>query len=260
MADTDIEWADKVWNFIIGCDRISPGCVNCYALRMANRLEQNPMAPAYSGIVKTIGKRSPHPEWTGVVRVIPEKLTDPLHWRKPRRVFVNSMSDLFHEGLADGDIEKAFAVMALCPQHTFQVLTKRAARMREWFERMGPFGMNVRGAAFRIAGKDPATRWPLPNVWLGVSAEDQRRADERIPHLLATPAAVRWISAEPLLGPLDILRDLAGAGARRVLANAGWRGTDAELPAHLRPGPALDWVVTVGCGEARDAARGSDRG
>jgi len=154
------------------------------------------------------------PRWTGRVELVPGKLAEPLGWRRPRRVFVNSMSDLFHEGLTDGDIAAVFGVMAACPQHTFQVLTKRPERMREWFrwaEELRPTTLDSLGSsAFLALPARPhrqifnGAAWPLPNVWLGVSVEDQGTADERIPLLLQTPAAARFVSAEPLLGPVRL--------------------------------------------------------
>lgn len=148
------------------------------------------------------------------VRLHEDRLTVPLHWRKPRRVFVCSMADLFHESIPDEFIARVFAVMALAPQHTFQILTKRPGRMRSL---LGGWGIHnlvmdrfandddlyVRRALAAGGGQ----AWPLPNVWIGVSVEDQKSADLRIPILLDTPAAVRWLSCEPLLGPVDISRD-----------------------------------------------------
>ena len=168
-SKTKIEWTDATWNPFIGCSRVSEGCRHCYAERIAGRLV-------------------------------------PLHWRKPRRVFVNSMSDLFHENAPDEWIDQAFAVMALCPQHTFQALTKRPKRMLDWVRKN-----STGGRIFHLASQiDPkkygavSGSWPLPNVWLGVSVEHQEAADARIPLLLQTPAAVRFISAEPLLGRVDL--------------------------------------------------------
>lgn len=167
----------------------------------------------YDGLVKLVGGE---PRWTGEVRLVAEHLADPLRWRRPRRIFVNSMSDLFHESLTNEQIAAVFGVMAACPQHTFQILTKRAQRMREWFEWAdGPLHciqhalmtIGLGGNADRMltgAGTGAAIAWPLPNVWLGVSVEDQVAADERIPELLATPAAVRFLSCEPLLGLVDL--------------------------------------------------------
>src|SRR5262249_48237497 len=156
-------------------------------------------ASAYDGLIRVVGGEA---RWTGDVRMIPEHLADPLRWKKPRRIFVNSMSDLFHEKLTNEQIAAIFGVMAAAPRHTVQVLTKRARRMREWFEwahgdpivrmtkALGEHGFDhvvCRSAAYRQP-HDQAQAWPLPNVWLGVSVEDQEAAGERIPELLRTPA------------------------------------------------------------------------
>lgn len=190
MGDkSKIEWTEATWNPIVGCSVVSPGCTNCYAMRVAGqRLDGHSAVPHYKG---TTQKSKAGPVWTGKVALAPEKtMTAPLRWRRPRKIFVNSMGDLFHENIPDEWIDRVFGIMAMSPQHTFQVLTKRAERMREW------------------ASGVPDARWPLPNVWLGVSAEDQQRADERIPCLRATPAAIRFLSIEPLLGPISL--DLTG--------------------------------------------------
>ncbi|KAF0102177.1 MAG: hypothetical protein FD144_2612 [Rhodospirillaceae bacterium] len=251
MADTNIEWADRVWNPIAGCSIVSPGCTNCYAMKMAHRIEGMNAALGrrnhYAGLTM---KTKAGAVWTGKVAVAADSIfLAPLGWKKPARVFANSMADMFHEDVPDEVIDRAFAVMALCPHLTFMVLTKRAARMREWFEerwqgtpaqdirmpdgeilhcpRGGETGRRhqIEQALREIADQrgmiDPDIDeqwdekgrlkiarfdWPLPNVWLGVSTEDQARADERIPHLLATPAAKRFISAEPLLAAIDLER------------------------------------------------------
>ncbi|GHG79839.1 phage Gp37/Gp68 family protein [Comamonas sp. JC664] len=208
MADTDIEWADVVWNVVKGCSRKSPGCGGgtpgplkggCYAERMAIRMS-GPGQP-YEGLVEST---TAGPRWTGKVVLDEELLDAPLRWKKPRRVFVNSMSDLFHEALSFADIDRVFATMRLAERHTFQVLTKRADRMRKYVEwarsRSVVEGLEV------VPGRPITWERAHPNVWLGVSVEDQRRADERIPHLLATPAAVRFLSCEPLLRPVDLSR------------------------------------------------------
>lgn len=220
MADnTHIEWTDATWNPVTGCAVVSPGCTNCYAMGLAGtRLQHH---PSRAGL--TIDTKA-GPVWTGEVRLNEAWLTQPLKWRRPRKIFVCAHGDLFAEGVPDAWIDRVFAVMALAPQHTFQVLTKRSARMREyltgcveppsdlplskawltqWHRRhQVAQAMYDLGSAFRDRlGK--VRRLPLPNVWLGVSAEDQRRADERVPDLLATPAAVRFVSAEPLLGPIN---------------------------------------------------------
>lgn len=220
-----IEWTDATWNAIRGCVKVSPGCANCYAEAFAERFRGVPGHPYEQGFD---------------LRLVPEKLTDPLRWTKPRRIFVNSMSDLFQDGVPDEYIDQVFAVMALSPRHTFQVLTKRADRMRAYI------GVRREGGRNQIvfdAMQDRARAegrsawgidftWPLPNVWLGVSVENQHFAEERIPDLLQTPAAVRFISAEPLLGPLDL--DLE------------WLAPFKETDASLNRTPRLDWVIVGG--------------
>lgn len=213
---THIEWTDETWNPTVGCRRVGVGCEHCYAERMTARLEAMGRAE-YAGLLTDAGR------FNGAVRTVPAALERPLHWRKPRRVFVNSMSDLFHEAVPDDYIARAFAVMAACPQHTFQVLTKRPERMREWFTKTHAFsdllsGMPIAGSASelmatlgwatipdleeRIAGA--TITWPLPNVWLGVSASTQAEVEAAVPVLLQTPAAVRFLSLEPLVEAVDI--------------------------------------------------------
>ncbi|MGH8156612.1 MAG: DUF5131 family protein [Rhodanobacter sp.] len=207
MADhSRIEWTEATWNPLIGCSRVSTGCRGCYAERMAARFAGE--GQLYQGLI--------HPStrgWNGTVRLMPDVLTKPLRWKRPRRIFVNSMSDLFHESVPDAWIDQIFAIMALSPHHTFQILTKRAERMRRYLD--GVSRHQVARAALQFTGRkhpnghdcDPVvcnTTWPLPNVWLGVSVENQETADERIPLLLQTHAAVRWLSCEPLLGPVDL--------------------------------------------------------
>ena len=202
MAETSIEWTDRVWNPTTGCDRVSPGCDHCYAMTMAKRLKG-------MGSAKYQTDGDPRTSGPGFgVATHPNSLNGPLRWRKPQRIFVNSMSDLFHDQVPDDYIARVWEVMAQCPQHTFQILTKRHGRMRS------------------LLNSSTFNSPPLPNVWLGVSAENQQWADIRIPALLDTPAAVRFVSAEPLLGPID-LTDLGEA-----------RGT--------YDGPWLDWVIVGG--------------
>ncbi len=290
MADhSAIEWTDATWNPIAGCSLVSPGCTNCYAMRrVAPRLAANPATPHYAGTVQPSNggrgeSRATAPDdgpanyvWTGKIAIASDKvLTAPLRWKRPRRIFVNSTSDLFHSGVPDEVIDRIFAVMALCPQHVFQVLTKRPARMREYLTQMMLGKRQVASAAAELRGSVLGALVavhafgndagfglplrPLPNVWLGTSVEDQQRADERIPHLLATPAAVRFISAEPLLGPLDILPYLFlyTHADDEVLQG----DNDEPLPFHdpaTTPAaeiatPRLDWVI-VG-GESGNGAR-----
>lgn len=204
-----IEWTNATWNPVRGCTKVSPGCKHCYAETFAERWRGTKGHPYEQGFD---------------LRLVPNALTKPFGWRAPRKIFVNSMSDLFHEDVSDEYIAAVFGVMAATPRHTYQVLTKRAERMREWFDwaARGPDGRHGHQAQIRCsraavaAGLSPNDvgydtvngtsrwAWPLPNVWLGVSVENQAYADERIPHLLATPAAVRFLSVEPLLGPVDL--------------------------------------------------------
>jgi protein gp37 len=173
-------------------------------MKVAHRLQHNPdpnVAGKYAGLTEKVNGR---PVWTGVVRLWPPTLAMPLKRRKPTSYFVDSQSDLFHEALPDADIDRVFAVMARCPRHTFQILTKRADRLRAYFA--DPDARRAAWAAHADAATVAARGWPLPNVWLGVSVDDQPRADARIPALLATPAAVRFLSCEPLLGPVDLTR------------------------------------------------------
>ncbi|SKS50647.1 DUF5131 family protein [Mycobacteroides abscessus] len=201
MGDkTGIEWTDATWNPVTGCDKVSPGCDHCYAETFAERWR---------------GTRGHYFENGFDVQLRPDKLGLPLRWTKPRRIFVNSMSDLFHDKVPDEYIARVFAVMALAPQHTFQLLTKRHGRIRSLLN--SAYFLQAVGRVWAEPPSDwPLPRdwrvpvWPLPNVWLGVSAEDQKRADLRIPALLDTPAAVRFVSAEPLLGPIDLHADPIG--------------------------------------------------
>jgi protein gp37 len=202
-----IEWTDATWNPVVGCSKISDGCKGCCALRDALRLAGNPNEKIRE-LYSTVTSPETH-NWTGVTKLNERHLEDPLRWKRPRRIFVNYMSDLFHESIPDEWIDKIFAVMALAPQHTFQILTKRPERMQYYFKSWLT-GVGRRDRFLDVANHaniipaDLRKRWPLPNVWIGVSVEDQKTADERIPLLLQTPAAVRWISAEPLLGPINI--------------------------------------------------------
>lgn len=294
MNVTSISWTDLSWNPVRGCSRVSEGCRNCYAEKIAARfgargkpfegfvylrpinegtapMERN---PAYLKDLSLAGK------WTGKVELIEKHLLDPLKWRKPRKIFVNSMSDLFHENLPDEAIDRVFAVMALCPRHTFQVLTKRGERLFKWGARKylpGDIQMHVNALIDRhkIPGS-PAARhsnqpiirkmfdgdppyeeaadfqdtdiWPLPNIQLGVSVEDQATADERIPWLLKTPAAVRFVSYEPALGTVDF-----DSETRDGLHALGCGDSDHR---HRAECAGLDWII-VG-GESGPGARPFD--
>ncbi|WP_193188842.1 phage Gp37/Gp68 family protein [Nisaea sediminum] len=295
---TKIEWthrpgtAPKTWNPVAGCSVISPGCTNCYAMDMAYRLqamadaherktgEPGPLAH-YCGLTE-MSKGGP--VWTGEVALAPEhKLDEPLRWKKPCTVFVNSMSDLFYEGMQDDWIDRVFAVMALCPQHTFIILTKRADRMRAYIgdrwahksaaaerigyrilERMGEEEVAYPShwaptASALIHGPTPNVPgvmfprpdvWPLPNVWLGVSVEDQPRAI-RVLDLLATPAAVRLVSVEPMQGLVDLTRIDDGErdgthlhfNALNGLAHDGHQSITGIFD---QPDRKIDWVICGG--------------
>ncbi|MFC4373347.1 DUF5131 family protein [Nocardia halotolerans] len=208
MGKTSIEWTDQTWNPVTGCEKVSPGCDHCYAEGIAHRFAGTPQFPNGFGVT-----------------LRPERLEEPLHWRKPRRVFVNSMSDLFHADIPDEFIAKVFATMARAPQHTFQILTKRPGRMRALLADTQKLLEATTDEETAAAIYDAP--WPLPNVWLGVSAEDQKWARVRIPVLLDTPAAVRFVSAEPLLGPIDLSMWLENDPGKFVV-------------------PPLDWVIVGG--------------
>ncbi len=274
MGDkTKIEWTDATWNPLRGCSRVSEGCRNCYAESVAHRFSEPGMP--HEGLTRIVNG---HPAWTGEVRMIPELLDQPLRWRKPRRIFVNSMSDLFHENVPDYFIDRVFGVMWACHvcdrQHVFQILTKRAKRMRDYMmqDRRAQW---ARAAAFVAGGYDPDGMFddianlqgPHPRIWLGVSAENQPAADERIPLLLDTPAAVRWISAEPLLEAVDVSRwlDPTGIECRDVCPDSSFViARDVEAVAvengDIRPicphcgqianwtgrGAGIDWIVAGG--------------
>lgn len=242
MAETSIEWATHVWNPTTGCDQVSPGCDHCYALTLAKRLKA-------MGSAKYQTDGDPRTSGPGFgVAVHGDALTIPLRWREPRMVFVNSMSDLFHDKVPDEFIAKVFGVMAAAPKHTFQCLTKRHGRMRSLL-RSDTFRESVFLSNNLDQGDVLGDRWPLPNVWLGVSVEDQHWADIRIPKLLDTPAAVRWLSCEPLLGPVD-LHDCGGIDAiEKDWMGGPGGGTGA-------PHSFIDWVV-VG-GESGPGARPMD--
>ena len=245
-----IEWTDETWNPIVGCSIVSPGCTNCYAMKMAGRLEKmnrtggsgSNYVNHYDGTTKRVNGNT---VWTGkLARAAAKTLLEPLRRKKPTKYFVNSMGDLFHEDCPNEWIDQVFAVMALCPQHTFQVLTKRAQRMLDYLAAdIRAWEWTKQGR--KIVGRPFYVFRPLPNVWLGVSCERQEEADERIPLLLQTPAAVRFISAEPLLGAIDLKpwlnvmiesKDMPGypAWTRRIL-------------------PSLDWVIVAGGESGRHA-------
>jgi len=214
MADnTKIEWCDASWSPITGCTPISEGCAHCYAKKMATRLKG----------------RFGYPEDDPFkVTFHPDRLTHPLKWKKPKRIFVCSMGDLFHKDVSYRWIDQVFLMPVLCPQHTFLILTKRPDVMAFYLQdRMLP-GRLVPKHLQRIQWL-LQIQWPLPNVWLGVTAENQKTADERIPILLQIPAAVRFVSIEPMLGPIDLNK-------RELLID--------KSRFKYTVGNYLDWVIT----------------
>ena len=273
MSDkSKIEWTEATWNCVTGCEKVSDGCTNCYAETFAERWR---------------GVPGHHFEQGFDVRLWPDRLEIPLHWRRPRRIFTNSMSDLWHEKVPDDFIARVFAIMALAGRHTFQVLTKRHGRMRSLLSSedfrvtVAEHATDLMASRFwqrwqldlggqRLAGdsglgggwtvtktEGGANLWspprPLPNVHLGVSAEDQKWADIRIPALLNTPAAVRFVSAEPLLGPVDLRRAVGTIGSGR---GHGLTASYVHVGGCCARFHGIDWVIAGG--ESGPGARRCD--
>jgi protein gp37 len=263
---TPIQWTDSTWNPARGCSRVSPGCENCYAERVAAHPWMSLPGKPYHGLA-IVGPNGPR--WTRVVRFVPEAVVEPLSWRKPRRVFVNSMSDLFHESLTNEQIAAVHAVMGATRRHTYQVLTKRAGRMFEWHQwaadriRKGGGLEALAVIAEKEIGPDwlfvAATlrrgAWPLPNLHLCVSVEDQPRALDRVPLLLAVPAVVRGVSYEPALGHVDWRDWLNPFRLHACNGEGGETDTCAGCHEGARA-PVLDWII-VG-GESGPGARPFD--
>lgn len=226
MGDNShIEWTEATWNPVTGCTKVSEGCRNCYIVR----------TPPFRMAGRTWSGDGDIGSTTGVQLHL-DRLDQPLRWARPRLVFVNSLSDLFHQDVPDEFIAEVFAVMAMSPQHTFQILTKRPARMRAL---LASFELVVIDAMLR-RGADVFAPIPLSNVWLGVSVEDQAAADQRIPQLLETPAAVRFLSCEPLLGPVDLETHL-----RNRVTASGIEGVPGIDRFHVEP-PGIHWVIVGG--------------
>lgn len=245
MTTTSIEWTDKVWNPVTGCSHVSEGCRNCYAEREWVRLSANPKTVYYER------------DFTDV-RCHEDRLLEPFSWKKRQRVFVNSMSDLFHPAVPFEFIDKVFAVMGLAIRHTFQVLTKRPERMVEYLSQANISATASLGVQISIFSGElpPQNRcfiWPFPNVWLGVSVEDQKTADARIPKLLECPTAIRFVSYEPALGPVDFREWTPipgfrcphdGAVCHHECKTECWRAdTCGKLST---PGALIDWVIAGG--------------
>jgi protein gp37 len=233
--NSKIEWTDATWNPVRGCEKVSEGCRNCYAARVAARFSGEGMP--YEGLAEMT---THGPRWTGAIHLVSDVLEQPLLWRRPRRIFVNSMSDLFHEKVPVEFIVAVFRAMAAAQWHTFQILTKRPERMVSIMD-------NIRHGLKVIYPEDTwpevhAPGWPLPNVWLGVSVENQKAADERIPLLLQTPAAVRFLSMEPLLGPVD-LRNIDYDRTVKIDCLTGLHGWPYP---HAEQDKRIHWVIVGG--------------
>jgi protein gp37 len=237
---TTIEWTDETWNPVSGCEKISPGCKLCYAETNAIRFWPKTQAWIMKTEAELLARPSAvldRPRRFTDVQCNPTRLAQPLRWRKPRKVFVNSMSDLFHEDVPDSFIYQVLAVMALAPHHTFQVLTKRPERQYQILSDPSTYERVV--AAMDMPDRLPRGRrfprvpeaWPLPHVWLGISAENQAFLDLRLPLLLETPAVQRFVSAEPLLGGMDIAKHRPGANRLWVIVG-GESGANAR-PCHV---------------------------
>lgn len=241
---TGIQWTERVWNPTTGCDKISPGCDTCYALTMAKRLKAMGQAKY---------QRDGDPATSGPgfgLTVHRDAVNLPLDWRKPRQIFVNSMSDLFHHEVPERFVGDVWNTMAIADWHQFQILTKRPVRARKILNGWADAGWYWRRTDMMWCGP---LAGPLPNVWLGTSTEDQRHAQARIPHLMQTPAATRFISAEPLLGPLDLTPWLGGLICGCGIGPDGIPRGSGCAPECMEPrGLALDWVI-VGGESGRDA-------
>lgn len=282
-----IEWTDSTWNPTRGCSRVSPGCVNCYAEGVARRFSG--AGGPYEGLIHSSGA------WNGRIMLAEKHLLDPIRWVKPRRIFVDSMSDLFHDEVPFEYIDKVFAVMACTTRHTYQILTKRPQRMLEYFNRLRwrtdddfegfTYEEETRLSPNGLCGHPdqvkpsevydawvPASKtrggydncgplWPLENVWLGVSCENQETADERVPLLMQIPASVRFLSCEPLLGSIDLKRIVLAANVP-ITDCADPRFDKVNFTVNALCGSKslkwspIDWVIAGG--ESGHGARGMD--
>lgn len=256
MGKSNIQWTQITWNNVTGCVKVSPGCKGCYAKREWPRFAH---LPAYVG--RAFEDVATHPDRLGL----------PFRHAAPKRIFVNSMSDQFEDRVPFEFLDRVFAVMALNPQHTFQILTKRPERMRAYFAavtaegdtktRVAAIYANLLTAVPELVGEVSPKKlpkpgsalpaWPLPNVWLGVSAEDQEHLDLRVPILLDTPAAVRWVSLEPLLAAVSFRwakwEPFKKAGVNNEydgLRRLDWIVVGGESGPNARP-MALEWVETI---------------
>jgi len=227
---TKIEWTNETWNPIIGCNKISEGCKNCYAEKMAFRLanmewNDDHRELNYCNVIDPDTKK-----WNGKTHLVKEALTKPLNWKKPRMIFICSMGDLFHESVPFSWIMEVMDIIEDCPQHTFQILTKRPARMFQYF------------GSIEQAKKDGQKT--LPNLWLGVTAENQEQANIRIPTLCKIPATKRFISCEPLLSDIDLECFSETGCPWEAIEDLDWVIAGGESGQHARP-MHPDWVRSL---------------
>jgi len=257
---TNIEWTDATWNTVVGCSKVSAGCANCYAEKMANRIKSRNVLDSICGAYRSVVGADR--KWNGRIETYDNALTIPLRWKKPRHIFVNSMSDLFHEQVPFDFIDKVFAVMAKCQQHTFQILTKRPDQMAKYLRRIMRDCGTILHAAHKLGIEPPepktATKrdylhycWPFQNVWIGTSVENQQTADSRIPHLLDCPATMRFLSCEPLLGSIDIhfvspvkTRDLKNQSLADERREIDLVIVGGESGTHARP-CKIEWIRSI---------------
>ena len=246
-----IEWTNETWNPVIGCSKISEGCENCYAEKMAFRLAHMEWSNDYRKLNYCNVICPDTKKWTGKTQFVKEAITKPLEWKKPRKIFVCSMGDLFHETISFESIDMLMAIITCSPQHTFQILTKRPERMLEYFTQdkrkliegwedasyeIGISDKNGEpdGAACYIYNRSQ-DEWPLKNIWLGVTCENQQRTNERLPVLLKIPAAKKFISCEPLLGDIDFYKFSSSLPSDK---NHPWRNEAILF--------GIDWLIVGG--------------
>lgn len=225
MSRTNIEWTDETWNPVIGCTHVSAGCDNCYAVAMTHRIASAHPHGDYPGLTVLNGKGEM--QFNGTVRLREDRLQEPMGWRTPRKVLVNSMSDLFHENVPFHFIRRVYDVMLATPRHAYQVLTKRAWRAAEFFRSPQKPEISLLGL--------------IPNLWIGASVENQEAADGRINELMSVPAAVRFLSCEPMLGPISL-----DAASDEWWQSDGidWVICGGEIGSRRRP-MNLDWARSL---------------
>ena len=246
MADTKIAWTDKSWNPVVGCSKVSAGCDNCYAEKMAHRVRGMMYVQSSDKSLETWEKYDEvltmNGKWNGHTYCDESALDKPLHWKTPCRIFVCSMGDLFHESVPFEFIDKVMKIIDHTHRHIFQVLTKRPERMKKYMLGKVQARKIVKGIASHTAGCKTAPDFPPNNLWLGVTAENQEMADKRIPILLQIPAAVRFVSIEPMLGEVNLGNICS---TRNGDSDLGWGGKKGGYP-YLNCLTGREYSVLVG--------------